>query len=156
MTWTYNAAQLGSSKFMQVRRMIGDVVEKDPQLQDEEINFAMSQHTSIYGAAADCCRWIQGNYSRQADTSQGQLHTTYSVRARNFGALAARFENEAIARSSAAGYAGGISVSDKVNAEQDNDRVPPQFQYGMDDNLVMPEGPVGNEGSSSPALVSET
>lgn len=42
-------------------------------------------------------------------------------------------------------YAGGISVMDKEMQEQDTDRVQPQFNIGLDDNLNMPFGPAGNQ-----------
>jgi len=48
-------------------------------------------------------------------------------------------------------YAGGISQADKTAQLQDLDRVTPQFNLMMDDNLIVPVGPVGNETPGNPA-----
>jgi hypothetical protein len=43
MSWTYDPSQMGSSPMMQVRYLVGDTLATDQQVQDEEINFAISQ-----------------------------------------------------------------------------------------------------------------
>jgi hypothetical protein len=152
VTWTYNLAALPTSPLYQVRRLIGDVITTDQQIADEEITFALTQRSSIYGTAADCCRYIAAQYSRKADViSQspggGALKTNYSQQAKSYLAMAAQFENNALGRGGALPYAGGISVTDKQMNEANTDRVAPQFNIGLDDNYL-PEGVVGNEVAS--------
>lgn len=149
MTWTYNLTQLATSSLMQVRYLIGDTVAAQPQVQDEEITFALSQRPSIYGAAAMVCRSLSSRLSREADTVDKDLRTTLSARATAYARRAAEYENKAISRGGALPYAGGISISDKVQNELNTDRVQPQFAIEMDDNYL-PVAPVGNEGTPLP------
>lgn len=144
MTWSYSPTSLATNPFMQVRRLIGDVISSDQQIADEEITFALTQRSSIYGAAAECCRYIAAQYSRQADTVTGELKENFSNRARAYSAMAMQMETLSTSRGGAVPYAGGISVSDKINQEANLDRVTPQFAIGMDDNFL-PTGVVGNE-----------
>lgn len=144
MTWTYDVAGLSSNSKDQMRLLVGDTLSDDPQLQDEEIQFLLTTRSSIYGAAAQCCRSIASQYSRKADAVQGELHTLYSAQAKAYSARAAEYENRSVAAGGALPYAGGISIADKQAQEQNADRVPPQFALGMEDNYL-PIGPAGNE-----------
>ncbi len=148
--WTYDintlAVQMVSPAQTrdQIRFLISDTDPGDQLLQDEEILFAASLRSSIYGAAAMCARSLAMRYSRQADSTQGPLHTALSQKARNFRMMADEMENFAQSFGATAGYAGGISISDKAQQEMDNDRVGPQFNIGMTDNFL-PIAPAGNE-----------
>lgn len=155
MTWTYNISTIATSPMTQVRRLIGDVIQTDQQIADEEITFSLTQRSSIYGAAADACRYIASQYSRKADVivqspGGGALKTNYSQQAKSYLAMAAQFENISVSRGGALPYVGGISVTDKANNEADTDRVSPQYNIGMEDNYL-PEGIVGNEVQSDVA-----
>jgi hypothetical protein len=149
MSWTYDSSQLESSTLMQVRYLVGDTKQTDQQVQDEEINFALSQRASIYGAAAIVCRSLASQLSREADTVDKDLRTVLSARAKAYSARASEYETKAVVRGGGMPYAGGISIADKIANEQDTDRVPPQFTINMDDNYL-PVGPVGNEGTPQP------
>jgi hypothetical protein len=149
VTWTYDTSQIGNSPMMQVRYLVGDTKSSDQQAQDEEINFALTQRPSIYGAAAIVCRSLASKLSREADTVDKDLRTTLSARAKAYSARAAEYDVAAAIRGGALPYAGGISVADKVLNEQDTDRVPPAFTVDMDDNYL-PVAPVGNEGTPQP------
>ena len=128
----------------QTRFLVGDTDSTNQLVQDEEILFAVSLRSSIYGAAAVCCRNLAARFSILADSSQGPLHTSLSQKARNYRMMAGQYENEALSRGALPGYAGGISVTDKVMNEEDPDRVAPSFNVGMDDNFY-PIAPAGNE-----------
>ena len=152
MTWTYNAASLTTTPATpsvvrdQVRFLIGDTDPASKQLEDEEIAFAISLRASTYGAAANCCRALATKAARRADSAQGPLHTALSQITRNYQSMAARYENQAIV---VPGFAGGISISDKMQREMDSDRVPPNFNIGMTDNFL-PVPPAGNESEDQP------
>lgn len=158
MVWTYDAANLNVTPVTssvlkdQVRFLIGDTRSGATQLQDEEILFAVSQRASTYGAAALCCKNLAAGFSRDADSAQGPLHTALSQRARNYNAMAARYENMATV---SPGYAGGISISDKAQREMNPDRVVPNFNTGMTDNFL-PIAPAGNESIDIPSDESQT
>jgi hypothetical protein len=63
--------------------------------------------------------------------------------AKAYGVKAREFEDKAAMAGAGLPYAGGISIVDKLNQEQNQDRVQPQFQIGMEDNLL-PVTPAGN------------
>lgn len=149
MTWTYSITDLATSQKDQVRLLIGDTVTSDQQLQDEEIDYMLTRRGSTYGAAAECCRSLQAKFSRSVDYTAAGTKSSYSQLAKAYGVKAAEFEAKSAMSGAGAPYAGGISVTDKRNQEQNPDRVSPQFQVGMDDNDFMPVGPAGNENSSS-------
>jgi hypothetical protein len=150
MTWTYNLSLLATSKLAQVRFLMGDTVATSPQMQDEEINFAITQRGSIYGAAADVCRALSAKLSREADTVDKDLRTMMSSRAKAYAARANALEIQGKVRGGALPYSGGISILDKVAQELDTDRVPPFFNRGMDTNYL-PVAPVGNEDTPLPS-----
>lgn len=147
MTWTYTLSSLQTSTLFQTRFLIGDTIQADPQLQDEEVNFALATRGSIWAAAATCCLSISSQLSRKADTQQGDLRNLLSARAKAYALRAQEYEAKAVALSGAMPYAGGISIQDKNNQVLDPDRVPPNFNIGMDDDYL-PVSPVGNENNS--------
>lgn len=147
MAWSYDATTLATTPKDQVRLLIGDTVSTDQQMQDEEITFLLSRRSSIYGAAAECCRSLQAKFSRSVDQSAGDTRAMYSQMAKAYAVKVREFESKAAAGGSGLPYAGGISESDKGGREDDDDRVSPQFQLGMMDNFL-PVAPSGNESST--------
>jgi hypothetical protein len=148
MTWTYSVDDLASSAKDQVRLLVGDTLTTDQQLQDEEILYLLTTRSSVYGAAAECCRSLQAKFSRSVDQSAGGTRTMYSQLAKAYGVKAAEFEQKAATSGGNLPYAGGISIADKTAQEQDSDRVSPQFQIGMQDDFL-PVPPAGNESDVS-------
>jgi hypothetical protein len=147
--WTYNVSQLIASptvtqqtaNLMQVRLLTGDVLASDQQQQDEEINWQISQYSTIYGAAAACCRSLAAKYARMVDIVQGEMRTLYSARTKRYSDMARDLEMRGLR--GAPPYAGGISVNDKTQVADDPDRVPPDFNRGQFDDLVL--GGVGQQ-----------
>lgn len=153
-TWNYDPSTISSSTMtadgMVVRRLIGDVLAGDQQLADAEIMLALSQYPNRYLAGAECCRWISAQYSRKVDLVQGELKTNYSQQAKSYADRARELQDMGMSRGAGAmPYTGGISVSDKDTNEADTDRVAPQFNIGMDDNLLL--GTVGNQTPNFPS-----
>jgi len=142
--WTYNPSQINTSSLYQVRYLIGDTLEGDQQLMDQEINFSIASYSNVTLAAADCCRALQGKFARLVDLVQGELKTNYSNKAKAYFAKAIDLEQRGLIRGGAMPYAGGISIDDKMNRVLNPDRVPPQFNLLMFDDLL-PESPVGNQ-----------
>lgn len=149
MTWSYDVDDLETSPKDQVRFLIGDMFTGDQQLQDEEINFAISLRASVWGAAAECCRALAAKFARSVDSAAGDTRTWLSQMAKGYSAKAGEFEAKAAMNGASAPYAGGISVADKIRQEADRDRVAPQFQIGMTDDFL-PVAPAGNETSDPP------
>lgn len=136
--YTYNPAQIATVSLFQARRWMGDVIQDDWQMTDEEISWAIASRGNVIMAAADCCRQIAAQYSRKVDTtSPGPVATRYSTEAKAYADRAK--ELDAIVQARGIGvmpYAGGISVTDKTNVQQDTDRVSPSFTIGLSDNAI--------------------
>ena len=141
MTWSYDPTLVAITPLYQLRWLIGDTLAKDPQIQDEELAWAISQRTSIYGAAADACNSLAARLSREADSTQGPAHTLYSTRARSYRAQAGTFEVKAMARSAGLPYGGMMDTVDYEAMAKDPSRIGGQFEIGMMDSCL-PVGPV--------------
>lgn len=154
-TWTYNAVLVGVSPLNTVRRMIGDVLLTDQQLMDVEILYFISIRSNYYGAAAECCRAIASQAARKVDTTVPSGHTQAAgTISKQYLAMAMEYEKQSKATGAGAlPYAGGISRTDKINVQQDSDRVTPQFNIGMQDNRI-PLSQIGNETPGSLSAVS--
>lgn len=142
--WSYNASQIATVPLYQVRMLIGDVVYSDQQMIDEEITWLLTQSSNVYTAASQCARALAAKFSRMVDIVQGEMKTNYSAKARAYLAMAAQLDAQGKTRSGTMMYAGGISQSDKLDQVEDTDRVSPQFNLQMNDNLL-PITPVGNQ-----------
>lgn len=144
MSFTYDPKQLATSSFMQVRMMIGDTDTNDQMLQDEEIQYALTQCATAVSGAASCCRTLAAKFSRQVDSAIGDLRASFSQKYDHFIALSYQLDAKATEQGAGMPYAGGISEADKEQQQEDPDRVPPQYAIGMtDNNLPVPS--VGNE-----------
>jgi hypothetical protein len=148
--WTYDPGQVGSSNRHTIRRLIGDTQKNDQFLFDAEIDWANSTYSNVWLAGAECCRWIAAKFSRDIDTVQGELRTLYSSRQKAYRQRAFELMEVGMARGGAFVYAGGISQEDKNQQVLDSDRVVPQFNLAMMDNLI-PLSPVGHENPGSPS-----
>lgn len=141
MTVSYNLPILATSQKDVVRLIIGDTDVCNALLQDEEINYFLSQRPNTYGAAAECCRSLATRFASQATIAAGDTKIAYSDISKAYTQRALAFESQAAISGSGAPYAGGLSQSDKFNAEQDPDRVEPQFVLNVDDNYTSPIAP---------------
>ena len=131
MTWTYNAAAVGSSARSFVRFRLGDTSSGHPLLQDEEIDGMLADLGDQYFAAARLARGIAATFLTRADKSVGKLNIKASQPAVAYERLAVQLEMEAAMRVTP--YAGGISVADKEANHEDMDTVLPQFTIGQFD-----------------------
>jgi hypothetical protein len=144
MSWSYFPSLLASSSKDAVRLLIGDVLSTDQQMQDEEINYILTRRSTVYGAAADCCRSLAAKFSRSVDQQAGTSKIAYSQLAKSYTMKAIEYEQKATLAGAGTPYMGGISVSDKTSQDQNTDRPPTQFNLGMTDNLI-PEASQANE-----------
>jgi hypothetical protein len=137
VSWTYTLDPENSSRD-EIRFLIGDTNEDDPQLQDEEIAYALSKFTSnAYNAAALCCRTLASKYARLADTTIDEVSVSASQKYRHYLTLAVQLEQQgesALASSLGAPYVGGVSVSNIESVEGDTDRNEPAFRTKMFNN----------------------
>lgn len=143
MAWSYSATDLNtttaSGRLNSVRLLVGDTDTTDQLVQNEEITFALAQaNDNIYYAAAWVCRAIAAKFSRMVDTQlDGALSAKYSSKAKQYQQLAAQVEAQGKKTSGKAlgVFAGGISNSDMLVANEDPDRVVPAFSINQFDNV---------------------
>lgn len=139
MAWTYNSTpgtDTAAKRRDAVRLLVGDTNTNDQQLQDAEVEFALSQaNDKIYSAAAIAARAIAGKYSRLVDTSFDTVKASYSQRRDQYLAIAEQMEKQARSFGSlGVPAAGGISLSDMDSVEEDPDRPQPAFKRGQHEN----------------------
>lgn len=133
MAWSYSGNPASSSKDA-IRFLIGDTRSDDSLVQDEEIAWALTQHSSIYAAAALVAESIASYFATQATSVIiGPIREDYGQRAKDYTAKAKDLRNKATERGTINFFCGGISVSDKETSEADTDLVQPIFKKEMDD-----------------------
>ena len=91
MTWTYNG-NLHTSSIDRVRFTIGDTIQDDPLLMDEEITAILAIYPD--DAAAKCAMAIAAKFSRMADVSVGDVKTQHQGRAASYMQMAKDLKNE--------------------------------------------------------------
>lgn len=127
MPWTYLGPTTDAGK---VRLLIGDTEATDPQLQDEEITWFLSEAGNVYGAAVAACEALAAKYARHVNRSvagAGGLSVSAGDRAQHYRDLAETIQTRARKARRPMPFAGGISDAQKDAVEADPDRVPPAF-----------------------------
>jgi len=144
--WTYDPTDLGtdtvSGRLNSVRLLVGDTDTSDQQLQNSEIEFALTQNTdNVYNAASWLCGILVAKYSRMVDTQlDGALEGKYSNRVAQYGKLAVQLA-EMGRRSGGLSLGvsgGGISISAMESAASNTDRPKSRFYVGQFDNPMPP------------------
>lgn len=130
MTWSYTAPTSGNKDA--VRFLIGDTDTTDQQLSDEEITYVLSQYSSLYMAAANCCDALANKFSRQVQKTVGKISLAANQRATAYREAAALLRSKRNAEGLAM-FIGGRSLSDKQSFGDNADAVQPSFAIGMDD-----------------------
>lgn len=134
MTWTYTGDPADSTKD-EVRFLVGDTVQSDQQVQDEEISYAISAESSTLRAAVRVARAIAAHYARSVEKQVGDLKIKAGDTYKNYLEIVKSLEQEAAGSlPGAAPFAGGISHATKDTTKEDSDRVEPYFSRGMLDN----------------------
>lgn len=110
MAWSYSGDPSTSPKDG-VRFLVGDTIQTDPQLQDSEILFLVSNYTNIWKSAAYAARSIASKYARQISKGVGDLRLEYQQRQTAYTEMYRDYLKQATARTSMP-FAGGISKAD--------------------------------------------
>lgn len=138
--WSYDTDDLTTStpsgRLNVVRLLIGDVIQDDPLIQDEEINFAVSQSSNVYSAAAWCCGAIAAKFARDVTTTiSGTLREQLSDKINHYGQLQRDLEKQSNKAGGALGVrVGGINIVEMATAESNPVRNNPRFKIGQFDN----------------------
>lgn len=128
MAFTYVAPTTPRWK---VRFLIQDTAADTAQLQDEEIDWLLSEAGgSVYRAAASAAQTLASRYASDVDRSvsgAGGLSVSGSQRFAHYTQLAQQLAAQAGKKGRGVPFAGGISEAQKDAQEEDSDRVRPAF-----------------------------
>lgn len=93
MSWSYNS-NLATDKD-KVRLLVGDTDTTDQLLQDEEINYLLTETGNVLLAASRAAKAIAAKFSRQANKTVGDLRIDLSQKAEAYHKLADNLEQRA-------------------------------------------------------------
>jgi len=138
--WTYDPENLDTStadgRLNVVRLLIGDTIEDDPILQDEEVGFGMTQSLNVYSVAAWCCGVIAAKFAREVTTTiSGTLREQLDQKVNHYSKLQQKLETDAKKFGNTLGvWVGGVNRVAMAVVESDPVRVQPRFRIGQFDN----------------------
>jgi hypothetical protein len=143
MAYTYDPLDLvtttSSGRLNVVRLLVGDNSTDDQQMQNEEINFALSENgDNVYFSASFCARLLASKYARMVNTQlDGALEAEYSDRVKQYTILAVQLSElgKRMGGKTMGVAAGGISKAAMTLANQNTDRPRPAFNVGQFDAL---------------------
>jgi hypothetical protein len=130
MAWTYDPTDLTTDtptgRLNVVRYLVGDTDNSSPQVQDEEINFSLSQSSdNVYSAASNVAMAIASKYSKLVTTElDGQLLMEYTDLAKAYKNLASDLKRQGQSVGSRLGVsAGGLGVESTFERHQFDNKV---------------------------------
>ena len=139
MSWTYSCDPSASDKDA-VRWKVGDTNSDDQIVQDEEIEYELSQFSgdsrAVIKAAINVAKGIAAKFARESTYRIGQVSETLSRKAEAYQRLVEELTDEL--KTSA--YRNVLpamvahSISLKQAQEDNTDRVKPAFTIGMHDD----------------------
>jgi hypothetical protein len=135
LTWTYTLPI--TTDLDRVRYLIGDTVEVDPLLQNEEITYALSVYVDVMLAAASALRALIGRYLRETDVSIGGVSVSGSSnRISSWQTLADQYDPSGVTIGSRLVLPkfGGLSIAQKEALSADTDVPRAFFSRTFEDN----------------------
>lgn len=130
MTWDYSGNPSSSAKDA-VRFLSGDTDEDDPLVSDEEIAYILTQESNPYEAAALVCEALASKFARETSVSGDGFSESGGELSRQFKERAKDLRMQSGGRSKPRPYVGGISYSERENADADGDLVKHSFRSDM-------------------------
>lgn len=131
MAWTYDTT-LATNRD-KVRLAVGDTIDIDPQLTDEEIDGMLLIYGGVKSTAIAVLRVLAAKYARYADKWVGDLKILASQKHEAYLRMAEELSSSSLLSPSLPS-AGGIYDAEK-QANRDNESlVAPTFRRGMTDN----------------------
>lgn len=137
--WTYDSSDLNtttaSGRLNAVRYLVGDTNTTDQQVDDEEINFGLSENKdNVYRTAAWVAQTLASKYARYVDIDlDGQVAESYDQLYKHYSHLVDDLNSRARANGSIGMVAGGISLVDMKANRRNTDR-PKSFYVTQYDN----------------------
>lgn len=134
MTWTYGGDP-SASELDAVRFLIGDTIEDEPHLSDEEIAWTLTEwmpvHGDIYLVAAECAEQVSVKYAREVTATGDGMSVDMAALQAKFADAALSLRHRAMERRGGAlPEAGGMDLFERV----DFTIKPFHFGMGVHDN----------------------
>lgn len=140
VSWSYTPDLLATSPLMQVRLLIGDINEDTPLMQDEEIDYFLTQSAGSYYAAARCCDVLYSRYVQKDSVTVGPLTVNEREKATDFMNLAKILRNRAAMEGGTVPNWGGNSIAEKIAVSEDEDRIGTAARVDGDANPPLDSG----------------
>jgi hypothetical protein len=137
VAWNYDPAKINDPTIgprYQVRFLIQDTTSTRPLVQDEEIDWLLTQESNVYNAAAAACESLVARSAGVLNRKVGDLTIAYDPKFYRELAITLR----ARGASDQVPFFGGQSIAAKAANQQDTDAVVPAFAVGLDDNPSAP------------------
>ena len=139
MPWSYSSSVISNRD--RVRLLIGDTNAADPQLQDEELDYFLASESGTYGAAAAAAHSLSMRYARYPGSKKmGDLSITYGDISKRYMDLSSQLLISARGNK-ALPSAGGVEVSDRNQAQNDESLVHSGIRTSIHDFVVPPRRP---------------
>jgi hypothetical protein len=115
-------------------------LESDPLVQDEEVDYALSEFPDLKIAAALILRAIAAKCTREVSISVGSVSVNAATKAQGYSKLAQEYDPSGVTLGGSLVLPrfGGLEVSEKESLDEDASAVQPAFRKWDDD---IPEGP---------------
>lgn len=133
MSFSYSGDPSTSDKD-HVRFILQDTNSTFPLLQDEEINFLITQEGDVFQAAAIGAERIAAFFARRTDIKIGDYSESAAKYFEHYTKLAKKLKADAMRRL-VVPYVGGLSKDEKETDEQDQDLVQPIFKKDLFRNM---------------------
>ncbi len=138
MSWSYSLIFTGTAtgKRNQVRLLAQENVSTRQKVADEEIDHILSEEANVYMAAARVAELVAARVGPISSKRVGSLSVTYGYGGTQDSSYYTQLARRLRSRGSGnqVPSAGGLSRSEKLAAEQNVDRVAPQFTLKMHDH----------------------
>ena len=132
-SWSYSGNPRANAKDA-VRFTIGDTDQNEPLLLDGEIEYLLEIYNYVVlNTSIRACEMIMAKFTRFVDESVGSVRVSWNQRQTAY----VKLRNELtlrLGKEDCAPFAGGISVSQKVQETHNTDRVRPDFSKHMMEN----------------------
>lgn len=134
MTWSYTGDPSTDDKDA-VRFLIGDTVESEKLVEDEEIAWAVTEWSDVYLAAASIADSVATQYAVEGSVSADGMSFSGTDVGKSFAARATQLRKmSGWRRQASEPYVGGISWAERVKSDQDTDLIQPHFRSHQHDH----------------------
>ena len=133
MTWSYSGDPSTSNRD-KVRFLVFDTDTNEQLLNNEEIDWVLSEQSNIYMASANCAEAIAAKFAKDITRSAVGLSASVGNRAQFYLELAEKLRAQvSTSNKHSEIFAGGLTISGKIALDDDSDAVQPAFKIGQFD-----------------------